>query len=367
MNTLTVTDDYRSLFIGDRPLLDVRAPVEFSQGAFPGAHNLPLLDDREREQIGICYKQHGQDAAIALGHQLVGGDLRAQRTQAWCDFARQHPDAVLYCFRGGLRSRTVQQWMHEAGVDIPLVSGGYKALRRFLIDTLDTISHTQRFIIIGGPTGSGKTVVVQALAQAVDLEAAANHKGSSFGRPIGEQPTQIDFENRVGIALLKKESHTLPVFLEDESLLIGRCSLPKTLRDAMQAAPRVLVEESLSSRAQQILHEYVIEQRAGFRSAYGEAEGDARYQQALLDSLHRIRRRLGGVRYQQLRQQMESALHEQLLHDRPEAHMDWITGLLEDYYDPMYTYQLSQHDSPILFKGSRADVIHWCQQQESPS
>jgi len=367
VTSLAATNDYRGIFLSGNPLLDVRAPVEFAQGAFPGVCNIPLLDDREREQIGICYKQHGQDAAIALGHQLVSGELREQRTQAWCDFARQHPDAVLYCFRGGLRSRTVQQWMHEAGVDIPLVTGGYKALRRFLIDTLDTISREQRFIIIGGPTGSGKTVVVQSLAQAVDLEAAANHKGSSFGRPIGEQPTQIDFENRVAIDLVRKENDALPVFLEDESLLIGRCSLPKTLRDAMQAAPRVLVEESLSSRAQQILHEYVIEQRAGFRCAYGETEGDARYQQALLDSLHRIRRRLGGARYQQLRQQMDAALQEQVQHDRTGAHMAWITGLLEDYYDPMYTYQLSQHDSPVLFKGSRADVIDWCQQQETRS
>lgn len=346
-------------------MLDVRAPIEFSQGAFLSACNLPLLDDREREQIGICYKEKGPDAAIALGHQLVSGSVREQRTQAWCDFARSHPDAVLYCFRGGLRSRTVQQWMREAGVDILLVTGGYKALRRFLIETINTASNHQPFIIIAGATGSGKTRVIKALDHAIDLEACANHKGSSFGRPVGEQPSQIDFEHRIAIDLLHKQSASAPVFLEDESQLIGRCAIPLSLRSAMQAAPRVLIEEPFESRAKIILQEYVMEKREAFRAAFGPELGDSHYQQALLDSLQRIHKRLGGLRYQQLNRIMQQALEQQLIHNREEAHLEWIQALLLDYYDPMYHYQLSRHKTPVLFQGSRAEVIHWCQQHEN--
>ncbi|PTT62477.1 tRNA 2-selenouridine(34) synthase MnmH, partial [Pseudomonas sp. HMWF007] len=128
--------DYRDIFLNDRPLMDARAPVEFHKGAFPGVINLPLMNDIERQRIGTCYKQHGQQAAIELGHQLVSGTVKAERIQAWADFARAHPDGLIYCFRGGLRSQITQQWLHdEAGIDYPRVGGGYKAMRTFLIDT----------------------------------------------------------------------------------------------------------------------------------------------------------------------------------------------------------------------------------------
>src|SRR5450830_1788072 len=91
----------RELFLHNRPMLDTRAPIEFGKGAFPGAVNLPLMKDAEREAVGTCYKQQGQEAAIALGHQLVSGATKAQRIAAWSEFARANPDGVLYCFRGG--------------------------------------------------------------------------------------------------------------------------------------------------------------------------------------------------------------------------------------------------------------------------
>ena len=95
------------------------------------------MSDDERAQVGICYKQQGQEAAIELGHQLVSGELKAQRLAQWADFAEQHPQGYLYCFRGGLRSQTVQRWLREAGIDYPLVIGGYKAMRRFLLEELE--------------------------------------------------------------------------------------------------------------------------------------------------------------------------------------------------------------------------------------
>ena len=149
-------DDYRAIFLNDVPMMDVRAPVEFAKGAFPGVVNLPLMNDAERQAVGTCYKQQGQQAAIELGHRLVAGDLKAERIAAWAQFAQAHPDGLLYCFRGGLRSQIVQQWLEtEAGIVYPRVIGGYKAMRGFLIETLaHDVTHA-RFVVLGGLTGSG--------------------------------------------------------------------------------------------------------------------------------------------------------------------------------------------------------------------
>ena len=113
-------EDLASLFLNDVPMLDVRAPVEFEQGAFPNAINIHLMTDEEREAVGIRYKEQGQDAAILLGAELVTEEGRAQRKKAWAEFFERHKDyksgkngggGVLYCFRGGLRSQISKQWI----------------------------------------------------------------------------------------------------------------------------------------------------------------------------------------------------------------------------------------------------------------
>ena len=109
--------DFRHIFLNDVSMMDVRAPIEFAQGAFPGVVNLPLMNDEERQKVGTCYKQRGQEAAIALGHSLVSGETKNGRIAAWAAFAKAHPHGVLYCFRGGLRSQITQQWLQsEAGM-----------------------------------------------------------------------------------------------------------------------------------------------------------------------------------------------------------------------------------------------------------
>lgn len=207
--------DYRDIFLNDRPLMDVRAPVEFLKGAFPQALNRPLMNDIERQKVGTCYKQQGQDAAIALGHQLVGGTVKAERIAAWAEFARANPDGYLYCFRGGLRSQITQQWLAaEAGIAYPRVLGGYKALRGFLIDTIEAAVAECDFVLVGGLTGTGKTEVLAQLDNALDLEGHANHRGSSFGKHATPQPAQIDFENALAIDLLKKRAAGHEQFVE---------------------------------------------------------------------------------------------------------------------------------------------------------
>ncbi len=357
------TDDYRALFLAGAPLLDVRAPVEFSAGAFPAATNLPLLTDEERAQVGTTYKKQGQQAAIALGHQLVRGETKAERIARWVDFAKQHPDGYVYCFRGGLRSQTAREWLREAGVEYPLVKGGYKAMRQFLLAEIERQSHSARIAIVGGRTGSGKTRVVNALRHAINLEALAHHRGSSFGRLPGGQPTQIDFENALAIALLRATNNDdRALWLEDESRLIGRCAIPLNFRPRMEAAPIALVEETMDSRVQVVLEDYVLEALTLHEQAYGD-EGFARYSANLLDSLDRLQKRLGGLAHRQARELMQQALDAQRARGDVELHRGWIRTLLERYYDPMYDYQLTQKRGEILFRGRRNEVIDWINAQ----
>ncbi len=354
------TQDYLHLFLNDTPLMDVRAPIEFAKGAFPGSQNAPLMTDEERHQVGLCYKERGQAAAIELGHRLVREEIKAARIARWRAFTEQHPQGYLYCFRGGLRSQIVQGWLREAGVDYPLVQGGYKALRRFLIDSFEPAVERASYQVIGGRTGSGKSVVIRALPHALDLEGLARHRGSSFGRLLEAQPTQIQFENALTVALLKSLHFSQePVPVEDESKLVGRCAVPPSLRERMQASPMVLVEESFDSRVALILQEYVVEMTAAFQARDGEQAGFEALSAFLLDSLDRLQRRLGGARHQELRTLMQHALDAQRTQNQLSLHEGWIAALLRDYYDPMYDYQLSLKPAKIAFRGSRADVLGW--------
>lgn len=361
------TADYRAIFLQDTPMMDARAPIEFAKGAFPGAVNLPLMNDAERQAVGTCYKEQGQQAAIALGHQLVSGPTKTERIAAWASFARAHPHGLLYCFRGGLRSQIVQQWLKdEAGIDYPRVIGGYKAMRTFLIETLQAGVQQCRFTVLGGLTGTGKTELLHRLDRSVDLEGHANHRGSGFGgRPSG-QPTQIDFENRLAIDLLRKRSNGHEqLVLEDEGLHIGSCALPADLRQAMQQAPLVWLEVPFTERVERILTDYVSGQYDAFVAMHGEPRGAALFREHLLQGLSKIARRLGGERHQRLHAMMQAALagpREGLL----DLHRTWIEALLREYYDPMYAFQRHKQAHRIVFAGDASAVLGYLRQAQPP-
>ena len=353
------SDAYRSILESGAPLLDVRAPVEFAKGAFPTAHNLPLLDDDERHQIGICYKQRGQDAAVAMGHQLVSGATKAQRLAAWVAFAQAHPNGYLYCFRGGLRSQTVQQWLRdEAGIDYPLIVGGYKAMRGFLSAQIDRLSESTPWHVLGGMTGTGKTEVIQAFTAGIDLEGLAHHRGSSFGWRARSQPTQIAFENTLAIDLLQRESAGLTHgLLEDESRCIGQCALPLVLYRRMQTSPVVWLHAPFEERVDRILHQYITSQCNEHVALLGPEAGFARFAQGLLQSMQNIRKRLGLDRCTRLSQDLQTALDAQARSGDTHLHRVWIAALLQEYYDPMYAYQEQQKADRIVFRGSRDEVM----------
>jgi tRNA 2-selenouridine synthase len=352
--------EFLSIFLNDIPLIDTRAPVEFEKGAFPTSVSLPLMTNEERAQVGTCYKQQGQQAAIELGHRLVSGDVKARRVQAWVAFAREHPQGYLYCWRGGLRSQICQQWMREAGVDYPRISGGYKAMRQYLIREFERICAQQPFVLVGGRTGGNKTDLVNACSHSVDLEGLANHRGSSFGRRPGGQPTQLNFENALAVALLKAQ-HTdavrdgRPILLEDEGRLVGRCSLPLPLQRAMARAPLIVLDVSLEERIDHSYRNYILEKLAEWQQALGEEAGFEAFADDLTQSLYRVRKRLGGVRYKEIAALLAAALQAHRA-GNPDLHWDWIMSLLVDYYDPMYDYQLSKRAHQIVFRGDRQAV-----------
>lgn len=359
------TSDYRQLFLNDTPMMDARAPVEFDKGAFPGVINLPLMNDSERQKVGTCYKQQGQEAAIDLGQQLVSGALKAARIEAWAAFAKANPDGYLYCFRGGLRSQIVQQWLKsEAGIDYPRVIGGYKAMRSFLLDTTEQALTQCDFILVGGMTGTGKTEVIAQLSHSLDLEGHANHRGSSFGKRATVQPAQIDFENALAIDILKKRAAGQQQFvLEDEGRIIGKCSLPLELHQGMQQFPMVWLEDSLAGRVERILKDYVIDLCAEFVTLHGEEAGFTAFAERLQQSLANILKRLGGERYQRLAAIMDQALLEQQSQGEVGLHRAWIEALLVEYYDPMYAFQRESKAGRIEFVGEQAALLEFLRQR----
>lgn len=350
---------FADLLKSNTPLLDVRAPIEYSKGSFPGAINIPLLDDSAREQVGTLYKQQGSDAAVELGHKLIHGKVKDGLLRQWQQQLEAYPNTVLYCYRGGQRSNITQQWLAEAGYQVPLIEGGFKALRRFLIDKLEQVSLTDNFIIAGGKTGSGKTHLINSLKASVDLEGRANHRGSAFGRRVSPQPAQIDFENNLAIDFIRLPSTGInQIFIEDESHSIGSIHLPPNLYAKMKLSHLAIIEATVASRTAVIFDDYIHSNYLDFIAVHGE-QGLQLFSESLMASLDKIRRRLGDDLYKQIGDIMSSALHAQSVSGDSSKHKDWIEILLVNYYDPMYDYQLAKKSDRIVFRGNADEFVSW--------
>lgn len=320
------------LFARQTPLIDVRAPIEFAEGAIPCSVNLPLMNDDERRQVGICYKQEGQAAAIKLGHELVSGQTKQLRIQAWLQFLNRHPEARVFCFRGGLRSQTSCQWITEAGVPATPLAGGYKRLRQFFLQQLQDAPLPALFRL-GGLTGSGKTTLLKQLPYAIDLEELASHRGSAFGER-GVQPPQISFENQLALQLLAKHPF---FFVEDESYSIGKILLPQRFFRHLRQAPLVVLEATLEERIKNIYDDYVRTHDAEF----------------FLRSVQLLSGKLGGLRTKTLNDKIRQAFA------RGDGHEDWISILLTEYYDPIYLRDLEKQSALVMYRGNAQQITAW--------
>ncbi len=358
MGSMLSAQNIRQLLANETPIIDVRAPIEFNQGAMPNAINLPLMNNEERAAVGTCYKQHGSEKAVELGHQLVKGEIKAHRVAAWREACERFPSGFICCARGGMRSHIVQKWLAEIGIDYPLIEGGYKALRQATIEMTNEL--VQRpIILIGGCTGNGKTTLVRSLPEGIDLEGFAHHRGSSFGRTVEAQFAQATFENYLAVDMLKKSPYHSRWVLEDEGRAIGANGLPESLRIQMATARLVVVDDPFERRMARLKEEYFDRMTHDFIEAYGEEKGWQEYSDYLHHGLYAIRRRLGAQRAAELTQLLDNALAAQKISANTEVHFSWLSPLLKEYYDPMYRYQLSKKQDKIIYTGSYEEVEQW--------
>lgn len=361
MTTFATTNDFYRIVVDNIPLIDVRAAVEFSGGAFPMATNLPVMDDEDRHLVGICYKQQGREAAFNLAFKRVSGRKKEERIAAWIEFVEKHPNALCYCFRGGMRSKTTQEWFEQAtGKKIQRLDGGYKAFRRYLIEQMEPVNIPGAPVILGGRTGTGKTILLRQLGNAIDLEAIANHRGSAFGRFLIPQPSQIDFENRLSCALINhRHSGYKYMILEDEGSYIGTRYIPKELALYFKQDSVVLLESGLDERIGITYDEYVRSAQRDYFDFYDEESGLNHWLEDIQNSFGRIKKRLGGERFKRVTKMLVAAHEEQQSGGDPELHKEWVELLLSEYYDPMYDYQIEKGNRTVLFRGNSDGVLQY--------
>ncbi|BBB22720.1 tRNA 2-selenouridine synthase [Abyssogena phaseoliformis symbiont OG214] len=358
MSSFAQIEDFNQLFINDTPLIDTRAPVEFIQGAFPHTHNLPLMSNEQRKLIGTCYKNKGQGEAIKLGHELIQDEVKNTRIKAWLEFIKSNPNGALYCFRGGLRSQITQRWIFEtSGIEYPRINGGFKALRRFLIDESGRIMSATTPIVIGGQTGCGKTLLLDKIKAKIDLEGLANHRGSAFGNTTTSQPSQINFENELAIELIKNQHYTHLIF-EDEGSNIGTVHIPICVKDKTSQADLVLLKASVQERIIISMDAYVINMHQDF--IYQDViNGFNNFANYWLGSLQKIQKRLGLARYKVIHKMITSALSQHQTKNQFDGFYPVIKSLFIDYYDPMYNYQIKKKNKRIVFKGNAREVLEY--------
>jgi tRNA 2-selenouridine synthase len=240
-------------------IIDARSPSEFALDHIPGAVNCPVLDDEERRIVGTIYKQTGAFEARRVGGAMVAANLARHLREQWADKpANWRP--MVYCWRGGLRSGSMVNWMRLVGWDARQLASGYKAFRHHVLEIIETVVPRLQLQVICGATGSAKTRVLEALAargeQVLDLEHFASHKGSLLGGLPGvAQPSQKRFETLIATALEGLDL-SRPLYIEGESARIGRIALPVPLVTRMRAAHCIEVEATPEARLAFLLRDY---------------------------------------------------------------------------------------------------------------
>ncbi len=301
------------------PLVDVRTPAEFEQGHIPDAYNLPLFSNEERVIVGTTYKQIGREEAILLGFDLTG--------PKWSGFIKRALEIApekkigVHCWRGGMRSGAMAWALNLYGFEVYLIEGGYKSFRRW---ALNQFGKTYQLWMMGGMTGSGKTKLLHALEdegeQVIDLEDLAQHQGSSYGTMNKMvQPTQEQFENNFAdqLRMLNPQRR---IWVEDESLTIGKIFIPNPFWHQMKEAVLINIQVGLEQRINALVQEY------------GELDKDF-----LVECTERIHKRLGPLQTKQA----VTAIRENRMTD--------FVRLVLVYYDKTYTTGLAKRQPEKLF------------------
>ncbi|WP_088225369.1 tRNA 2-selenouridine(34) synthase MnmH [Desulfosporosinus sp. FKB] len=298
----------------DHPvLIDVRSEGEFEEATIPGSVNLPLFNNKERAEIGTIYTQSSPAIARELGLNIASPKL-PELVKKVEELSKSGP-VVLFCWRGGMRSKAVAAVSELMGIPIYRLQGGFKAYRNLVVEYFNNPLPV-KVVVLRGNTGVGKTELLGKLRSegypAIDLEKLANNRGSVFGAlGLGNSPSQKRFEG-----LLYEELNLLRSFpyviVECESKRIGRVTIPTTFFSAMQQGTQLLQYDSLPNRVQRLIREYT-----SVPSALEEIGA----------ALERLVKTLGHVKVRELRSLLE-ANHLEIFTER----------LLVEYYDKLYAY-----------------------------
>ncbi|MEW9900896.1 tRNA 2-selenouridine(34) synthase MnmH [Chitinivorax sp. PXF-14] len=301
-------------------IIDVRTPAEFAEDHIPGAINCPVLDDDERIRVGTLYKQVSPFEANKVGAALVARNI-ARHIETLFHARPKNWKPLIYCWRGGKRSGAMTIIFSQIGWQARQLEGGYKTYRHMVNAELDSLPQRLRYLTVCGPTGSGKSALLQALhaagGQVLDLEQLARHKGSVLGQlPDAQQPSQKMFESQLLLQLLDFDPARL-VYVESESSKVGSLRVPRPLIDSIRAAPCIVIDAPLAARVDFLLRDY----------AYLLTQPDW-----LLDRLQRLTELHG-------RQTIERwcGLVER------QAWPELVGALLQEHYDPAYIKSMKHH------------------------
>lgn len=301
-------------------IIDVRTPAEFADDHLPGAINAPVLSNEERVLIGTIYKQESVFKANRLGAALVAQNIANHLQGQFADRPREWKP-LIYCWRGGKRSASMTEWFNLIGWKARQLEGGYKTWRRHVLAELAQLPTELKFIVLTGPTGSGKTRLLHSLnkagAQTLDLEALARHRGSLLGAyPNEPQPSQRAFESELYTVIEGLDSNQ-PIFVEAESRRIGQRDLPASLMQSMHAGRCVKVEVTMAERIGFLLEDYA--------SLFANPD-DFKLKLSYLKQLH------GKQRIADWQQLIDSDHRAEL-----------FGALVEQHYDPAYKRSSHSH------------------------
>lgn len=296
-------------------LIDLRSPSEFEEFRIPGSFNIPLFTDKERAEVGTLYTQQSKEAAMDRGLEILSAKLPAFIGE----FKKIEGDKTLFCWRGGMRSKTAATLLDLMNIHVNRLEGGIRSYRKWVVNQLEQYQPPFKALVLNGLTGTGKTRILHALSMegypVIDLEGMANHKGSNFGH-IGQKPHIQKMFDSLLIHRLMELKNSPYVLLEAESSRIGKVVIPPFLNELKDQSLQIIIEMPMEERVKEILKDYE----------------PAKYQQECIDAFMRIKEKI----HTPIAKQIEEAL---VNGDFASA----IRLLLEYYYDSRYKHTGMQY------------------------